>query len=62
MLTPAQLAAALSISERQVSRLTSAGMPCQPVGVRGKRYVLDECRNRLKDALEAGKTLEEMKV
>lgn len=49
MLTPAQLAAALNISERQVSRLTSAGMPCQPVGARGKRYVLDECRNWLKD-------------
>lgn len=49
MLTAAQLAAELQISERQVQRLSAAGMPCQPVGARGKRYVLDECRNWLRD-------------
>lgn len=49
MLTPAKLAAALDISERQVHRLTSAGMPCVPVGARGKRYDLEECKNWLKD-------------
>lgn len=49
MLTEAQLAAELQISTRQVQRYTAAGMPCQPVGVRGKRYDLGECRNWLKD-------------
>lgn len=49
MLTEAQLAAELQISTRQVQRYTAAGMPCQPVGVRGKRYDMTECRNWLKD-------------
>lgn len=49
MLTPSELAVALRISERQVQRYTSAGMPCQPVGVRGKRYDLESCKDWLKD-------------
>lgn len=48
-LTPAELAAALRISTRQVDRLVSAGMPCQPVGARGKRYDLHACKQWLKD-------------
>ena len=35
MLTEAQLAAEVQISTRQVQRYTAAGMPRQPVGVRG---------------------------
>lgn len=49
MLTEAQIAAELQISTRQVQRYSAAGMPFQPVGVRGKRYDLTECRNWLKD-------------
>lgn len=49
MLTEAELAAALRISARQVQRLTSAGMPVVPIGTRGKRYDLEECKNWLKD-------------
>ncbi len=37
MLTPAQLAADLGISTRQVQRLVSAGMPVLPVGDRAVR-------------------------
>lgn len=44
MLTPAQLAAMLGISTRQVQRLVSAGMPALPVGVRAVRYDADACR------------------
>ena len=49
MLTPAKLAAALDISERQVQRCVAAGMPFQPVGARGKRYDLDECKQWLRE-------------
>lgn len=49
MLTAAQLAAALSISERQVQRLAAAGMPVQPIGSRGRRYDIDECRRWLRE-------------
>jgi phage terminase Nu1 subunit (DNA packaging protein) len=49
MLTAAQLAAALSISERQVQRLAAAGMPVQPIGARGRRYDLEECRQWLRE-------------
>lgn len=38
MLTPAELAAHLRISERQVQRLAAAGMPRVPVGARTVRY------------------------
>lgn len=44
MLTEAEFAAAMHISTRQVQRYTAAGMPCQHVGVRSKRYDLAECR------------------
>jgi hypothetical protein len=43
-MTPAELAAALGISTRQVQRLESAGLPFTPVGVRKKDYDLAACR------------------
>lgn len=46
MLTQAELAAALGISTRQVQRLA---LPHTPVGRRGKRYDLDECRKYLRE-------------
>lgn len=50
MLTAAQLAAALGISERQVNRLVNAGLPSTPVGARGKRYDLAECQRWLRES------------
>lgn len=50
MLTAAQLASALGISERQVYRLGSEGMPSVPIGARGRRYDLEECRNWLRES------------
>ena len=49
MLTPSELATALRISERQVQRLTADGMPFQPVGARGKRYDLEQCKAWLRE-------------
>lgn len=49
MLTEAELAAELKISTRQVQRLTAAGMPYTPTGMRGKRYDLEECRSWLRN-------------
>lgn len=43
MLTPAELAAYLSISVRQVQRLRAAGMPATPVGARSIRYDHAQC-------------------
>lgn len=43
LLTPAELAAHLRISERQVQRLAAAGMPRVPVGARGVRYDAAAC-------------------
>jgi len=44
-----QLCAALNISESTVRRLEHAGLPYTPVGLRAKRYDLDECRRWLKE-------------
>lgn len=44
MLTPAEIAAALRCSTRQIQRLTAAGLPCTPTGARGKTYDLEECK------------------
>ena len=44
MFTRQQLCAALAISESTVRRLEAQGLPCTPIGVRGKRYDLDECK------------------
>lgn len=43
MLTPADIAAHLKVSVRQVQRLTVAGMPSVPVGARGVRYDAAAC-------------------
>jgi len=48
-ITAAELAAALSISERQVHRLAAAGLPSIPIGARGRRYDLQECQQWLKE-------------
>lgn len=47
-LTRQQLCAALSISESTVYRLEQVGLPYTPVGIRGKRYDLDECKRWLR--------------
>lgn len=52
MLTAAQLAAALSISERQVHRLSAAGLPSIPIGARGRRYDQQECQQWLRENQE----------
>lgn len=43
-LTRQQLCAELQISESTVRRLEKDGLPCTPVGRRGKRYDLLECK------------------
>jgi phage terminase Nu1 subunit (DNA packaging protein) len=48
-LTRQQLCAALAISESTVRRLEQSGLPCTPVGVRGKRYDLAECKRWLRE-------------
>lgn len=54
-MTPAQLAAELGISVRQVQRLESAGLPFTPVGVRKKDYDAPACRAWLQANHEAVK-------
>jgi len=44
-----QICAALGVSESTIRRLEQAGLPYTPVGVRSKRYDLDECKNWLKE-------------
>lgn len=48
-LTRQQLCAALTISESTVRRLELDGMPYTPVGIRAKRYDLDECKKWLRE-------------
>lgn len=48
-LTRQQLCAALTISESTVRRLELDGMPYTPVGIRSKRYDLDECKAWLRE-------------
>jgi hypothetical protein len=48
-LTRQQLCAALTISESTVRRLELDGLPYTPIGVRAKRYDLDECKNWLRE-------------
>lgn len=43
LLRPAELAAHLSISTRQVQRLTASGMPAVPIGPRTVRYDAAAC-------------------
>lgn len=49
VLTPAELAAALRISTKTVQRHVADGMPYQPSGARGKRFVLADCQQWLKE-------------
>ncbi|TNC78313.1 hypothetical protein FHI69_03215 [Janthinobacterium lividum] len=44
-----QICAALGVSESTIRRLEQAGLPYTPVGVRSKRYDLEECKNWLKE-------------
>lgn len=48
MLNQTEAAAGLGISSRQLQRLMAAGLPFTPVGTRGKRFDLDECRTWLR--------------
>lgn len=48
-----QICAALGVSESTVRRLEHAGLPFTPVGVRSKRYNLDECKQWLRDNYSA---------
>lgn len=43
-----QICAALGVSESTIRRLEMIGLPYTPVGVRSKRYDLDECKAWLK--------------
>lgn len=52
LLTIEQLAVHLSVSARQVQRLTAAGMPSVPVGARGRRYELEECVRWLQENMQ----------
>lgn len=44
-----QLCAKLGISESTVRRLELDGLPYTPIGVRGKRYDLAECKQWLRE-------------
>jgi phage terminase Nu1 subunit (DNA packaging protein) len=48
-LTRQQLCAELQVSESTVRRWELEGMPCTPVGVRGKRYDLPEIKGWLRN-------------
>lgn len=48
-ITRQQLCAELAISESTVRRLEIAGLPFTPVGARGKRYDLAECKLWLRE-------------
>ena len=47
-LTRQQICAALGVSESTIRRLEHAGLPFTPIGVRTKRYDLDECKTWLR--------------
>ena len=48
-ITRQQLCADLGISESTVRRLELLGLPFTPVGLRAKRYDLDECKRWLRE-------------
>lgn len=48
-LTRAQFVAAMAVSDSTVGRWLAAGLPYTPVGVRGKRFNLAECRQWLRE-------------
>lgn len=43
-----QICAALGVSESTIRRLEHLGLPFTPVGVRSKRYNLEECKTWLR--------------
>lgn len=49
LITRQQLCAELTTSESTIRRLEGFGLPFIPVGVRAKRYDLDECKAWLKE-------------
>lgn len=50
-LTRQQLCAEMSVSESTVRRWEQAGLPYMPIGIRGKRYNLEECKTWLQGAM-----------
>ena len=48
-LTRQQLCAEMSVSESTVRRWEADGLPYTPIGLRGKRYNLDEIRRWLRE-------------
>lgn len=48
-LTRQQLCAAMTVSESTVRRWENAGLPYTPIGARGKRYNLAECKEWLRE-------------
>jgi hypothetical protein len=51
-----QICAALGVSESTIRRLEGLGLPFTPVGVRSKRYNLEECKNWLRTQYVPGAT------
>lgn len=51
-----QICAALSVSESNIRRLESLGLPFTPVGVRSHRYNLEECKTWLRTQYVPGAT------
>jgi hypothetical protein len=51
-----QICAALGVSESTIRRLEHLGLPFTPVGVRSKRYNLDECKTWLRTQYVPGST------
>lgn len=48
-LSRAQFAARMNVSDSTVGRWLAAGLPYTPVGIRGKRFNLAECRTWLRE-------------
>lgn len=44
-----QLAVAMGVSDSTIGRWLASGLPYTPIGVRGKRFNLDQCRAWLRE-------------
>lgn len=44
-----QLAVALGVSDSTIGRWLLAGLPYTPIGIRGKRFNLEQCRTWLRE-------------
>ena len=56
-LTRQQLCATMHVSESTVRRWELQGLPYTPIGTRGKRYHLAECKKWLREAMcQSGQT------